>query len=369
MLETDVLVVGGGPAGLAAAIAARGRGLKSLVVDLDRPPIDKACGEGLMPEGLRLLDELGVKLDRDDAPEFRGIRFVAENQRAEGRFRERYGRGIRRTTLHQRMVERAAEAGVVLRWRQRVELGSNGSAVIGGEAVSCKWIVGADGYDSRVRKWAQIAVKSSRRRIGIRRHYRVKPWTDLVEVYWRDAGQAYVTPVGAEQVCVGLLGTMDNLRIPELPAIFPDLASKLGNAAPSTAPRGSVSSSIALKRVTRGKIALIGDASGTVDSITGDGLSLAFSQALALARAMERDDLSLYAAAHRRICRMPKFASRMLLLLNDHRGLRERAINALAAHGELFSQFLAVHSGVVPPTSLGLGSLAGFAWELVAPGV
>lgn len=369
MLDTDVLVVGGGPAGLAAGIAARGRGLKSIVVDLDRPPIDKACGEGLMPEGLRLLDELGVSLDRDDAPEFRGIRFISEDLRAEGSFCERFGRGIRRTTLHQRMVERAAEAGVVLRWRQRVELGSNASAAIDGEAVSCRWIVGADGFDSRVRKWAQIGVGSSRRRIGVRQHYRVTPWTDLVEVYWRDAGQAYVTPVGAGEICVALLGTRENLRIPVLSAVFPDLAKKLGDATPSTTPRGSVSSSIALNRVTRGRVALIGDASGTVDSITGDGLSLAFSQALALARAMECDDLSLYAAAHRRICRMPKFASRMLLLLNDHRRLRDRAIKALASHGELFSQFLAVHSGMVPPTSLGLGNLAGFAWEIVAPGV
>ena len=49
---TDVFVIGGGPAGLAAAIAARGRGFRVLVADGAQPPIDKACGEGLLPTGV-----------------------------------------------------------------------------------------------------------------------------------------------------------------------------------------------------------------------------------------------------------------------------------------------------------------------------
>ena len=50
--STDVFVIGGGPAGLAAAIAARRRGLDVTVADCSVPPIDKACGEGIMPDGL-----------------------------------------------------------------------------------------------------------------------------------------------------------------------------------------------------------------------------------------------------------------------------------------------------------------------------
>ena len=58
--ETDVFVVGGGPAGLAAAIAARQRGFEVVVADSAQPPIDKACGEGLMPDGVAALARLGV---------------------------------------------------------------------------------------------------------------------------------------------------------------------------------------------------------------------------------------------------------------------------------------------------------------------
>jgi len=60
--KTDVVVVGGGPAGLAAAIAARLQGLRVVVLEAAHPPIDKVCGEGIMPEALAALRRLGVHL-------------------------------------------------------------------------------------------------------------------------------------------------------------------------------------------------------------------------------------------------------------------------------------------------------------------
>jgi flavin-dependent dehydrogenase len=60
-----VFVIGGGPAGLAAAIAARQRGFAVAVADGLEPPVDKACGEGLMPDTLRVLRELGWMPRRD----------------------------------------------------------------------------------------------------------------------------------------------------------------------------------------------------------------------------------------------------------------------------------------------------------------
>ena len=75
---TEVFVIGGGPAGLAAAIAARQRGLDVIVADGNKPPIDKACGEGLMPESVEALRRLGVELETGDGISFSGIRFVDE---------------------------------------------------------------------------------------------------------------------------------------------------------------------------------------------------------------------------------------------------------------------------------------------------
>ena len=72
MNSTDVFVIGGGPAGLAAAIAARQKGLRVIVADGAEPPIDKACGEGLMPDGLAALGHLGIQLPFEEAHPFAG---------------------------------------------------------------------------------------------------------------------------------------------------------------------------------------------------------------------------------------------------------------------------------------------------------
>src|SRR5688572_15282569 len=57
----DVAVVGGGPAGLAVAIETARRGLNVAVFERQEGPVDKACGEGVMPPGVRALDALGVR--------------------------------------------------------------------------------------------------------------------------------------------------------------------------------------------------------------------------------------------------------------------------------------------------------------------
>ncbi len=117
---TDLLVVGGGPAGLATAIRARLAGLTATVIDRSRPPIDKACGEGLMPDAVARLREIGVELRGFS---FRGIRYVDGDLVAEGHFPGSGGLGVRRTELHATLVRRAEEVGV---GRSRSPLGGEG---------------------------------------------------------------------------------------------------------------------------------------------------------------------------------------------------------------------------------------------------
>ena len=70
----EVVIVGGGPVGLATAIGLRTEGFDVLVVDRARPPIDKACGEGLMPDGVEELRRLGIRLAEIEHEPLRGIR-------------------------------------------------------------------------------------------------------------------------------------------------------------------------------------------------------------------------------------------------------------------------------------------------------
>src|SRR5437660_222575 len=120
---TGVLVIGGGPAGLAVAIAARMKGFTVTVADGAKPPIDKACGEGLMPGTMAALRQLGVTICPDDGRVFRGVRFVDAATSVEANFSHARGFGVRRTVLNQKMVQRAQECGVTLLWNTPVEIG------------------------------------------------------------------------------------------------------------------------------------------------------------------------------------------------------------------------------------------------------
>jgi 2-polyprenyl-6-methoxyphenol hydroxylase-like FAD-dependent oxidoreductase len=214
--HTDVFVIGGGPAGLAAALAARQRGFEVVVADRDQPPIDKACGEGLMPDGLAALRRIGVGLGREHGASFRGIRFLDNELEAEAAFphHENCGLGIRRSLLHRILVERAEDAGVVTCWQSQVQAIDPSGVRIDGRTVLCRWIIGADGFHSRVRQWSGLLpVWSGARRIGLRQHFRREPWTDFVEVYWHSHCQAYVTPVGPDEVCIAMIGR-DSVTMP-----------------------------------------------------------------------------------------------------------------------------------------------------------
>src|ERR1700745_3746488 len=120
IFDTDVFVVGGGPAGLAAAVAARQHGLRVMVADRAQPPIDKACGEGLMPDSLEVLSRLGVSLRECETGSFYGIRFVGPECSAAATFPQGRGLGIRRVLLHELFVKRAQDRGVEMIWGARV---------------------------------------------------------------------------------------------------------------------------------------------------------------------------------------------------------------------------------------------------------
>lgn len=342
----DAVVVGGGPAGLAAAIALRQRGLSCLVADAMVPPIDKACGEGLMPDALESLARLGVRIEPADGAIFRGIRFQNEEQRVEADFPQGIGVGVRRRHLHMRMVERAEEMGIALHWGTTAEMRPGRPLALNGEAVKARWTIGADGQSSRFRNWAGLAnIRSESTRYGFRQHYRIAPWSEMVEVHWGGFGQVYVTPVAADEVCVAFVSRNARVRLGDALPTFPFLQSKLRSAQATSRERGCVTTTRTFERLYRGQHVLLGDASGSADAITGEGLAISFRQSLALADAIASDDLSAYATAHRNIARLPQAMARTMLLMDRFPLLQERAMRVLAAEPQEFAHMLALHVG------------------------
>jgi flavin-dependent dehydrogenase len=336
VMAPDVFVVGGGPAGLAVAIAARRRGLSVVVADGNRPPIDKACGEGLMPDSRRHAERLGIHLPASMGFEFRGIRFHGAGRSVESNFPDGHGIGIRRPVLHAALISAAESAGVELRWQAPISDFQN---------ISAEWIVGADGYFSRVRAWAGLNdCIANDRRFAYRRHFAIAPWTDCMEIHWADGCQMYVTPIGGDEICLALISRTPELRIEEaLERHFPELRDRLSGAPTTSRERGSVTACMRLRSVARGNIALIGDASGSVDAITGEGICLSFRQAEVLADAMVRGDLERYDRAHPRLALRPHLMAKTMLLLDRGPALREWIMSALTAQPWIFRSLLAVH--------------------------
>jgi hypothetical protein len=327
--DADLLIVGGGPAGLASAINARQQGLSVIVAEPRDTPIDKACGEGLMPGGLAALASLGV--DPAGMP-LRGIAYLSEHRRAEAPFRCGPGRGVRRTTLHAALASRAKEQDT--EWiSTRITSVDQDAHGVTAAGIRAKWLIAADGLHSSVRRAVGInAVPGTPRRYGVRWHYQVPAWSEFVEVHWSRWGEAYVTPVEPDLVGVAILSR----ERPEL-AWFPRLAHHLQGASRGRA-RGCGPMRQVVSRRVAGRVLLVGDAAGYEDALTGEGVSLAVKLAAAAVSAIADDLPSSYESAWHRITRDYRLLTRGLVLTTVSPAARRAIVPACTLLPAVFKQ-------------------------------
>jgi flavin-dependent dehydrogenase len=339
----DVLVAGGGPVGLYAAIEAARAGLDVAVLEARPGVLDKACGEGLMPAAVAALDRAGVSIARSRP--FVGIRYVEGARSASGPFASGPGLGIRRTELHRALLERAQALGIpVIAHRvHEIRQDEDGVCVDGHEA---RYLLAADGLRSGVRRrlGLQAPPRHRSRRYGLTQHFRVAPWTDHVEVHWHELGEAYVTPVSDDEVGVAFLfdertRSRREASVPPMLSRFPALAARLAGAPVCSTPHGAGPFEQRSRRVALGRVLLVGDAAGYLDPITGEGLRLGFLGAVAAVEAVGSGRVDEYAAAWRRLVRGYWWSTSALLALRRSR-LAPLMLPVLEAVPSLFGAIL-----------------------------
>ena len=193
----DVLVVGGGPAGLATALYAARAGLEAVVVEQRPGPVDKACGEGLMPGAVRALEELVGPLTGFP---LQGIRYLDDGSRcAEATVQPRPGAG----DAPYRPARRAGEGRRATRassWSRDASASVTPGRVRGAGRRRPGPLPGGrrrPALRHPARRWGSPAPAPGRRATGCGGTSRCRPGRDLVEVTWSRRSEAYVTPVGA----------------------------------------------------------------------------------------------------------------------------------------------------------------------------
>lgn len=375
--EVDALIVGGGPAGLAAAIVLARAGVHTMLCEKGSFPVDKACGEGVMPTGWSHLQQLGAApfLDEHNCTPIAGIRYVSPSGRvAAAPFAEGPGRGIRRAALSTALWQ-AARSLPALRIEQQTPAEPlarvDGGVLVraGQRRVRARLLLGADGRHSRVRRWADLdGPPAQRQRWGVRRHFHLSPWHDTVDVHWSDEGvEAYVTPCGDAQVNVALL--WDKARchrvrggdrlFPSLLAAFPRLHARLQGASPLSAVRATGPLEQPASRTVGDNVLLLGDAAGYLDAITGEGISLALAAALSLeetvipllrqGRAPLTSALTAYERRHQALYRPYERLTGLVLLLSRFPRLAQWAVRALEREPAAFQRLLSANMGLASP--------------------
>lgn len=377
---TDVVVVGGGPAGLCAAIALARRGASVLVCERSHEPERKPCGEGLLPSAVTALLALGLRREELFAAgrALDGLRYVSpRGVTAETDLVEGAGLGLPRPELlrllHELLTRTAGVQYVKAEARLTTVRGAR-HVRVGQELLSPRLIVGADGLGSSIRRDADLPFQLARgRRFGAREHFRIEPWSRRVEVHFGASAEAYVTPVADDLLNVAVLwspGPARNRRgVPDVQRLFPALARRLAAAQRHGPLRGAGPFRVHVPRPAAEGLVLVGDAAGYLDPITGEGVGLAATHALLLARTLSdvfqrrgpavitAAQLRPYLRAAEQSERDHRQLTRFVLLARRSPWLLERIIQTLAAEPRLLQHLCSANQGRCSPLSLPLGPL------------
>lgn len=388
----DVVIVGAGPAGSTTALRLARAGFSVALVDARRFPRFKACGEFMSPEVLPMLDELGLRaeLEAHGVREVRGMVLHGHGKRVSGRFVDvgrahapfDYGWAVRREVFDEVLLRAAQRAGARVYEGWRVEellRGADGEVVgvlahqPGGAPIRlrARWTIGADGTRSAVATALGVRKESSwLRKLALTTRYEGVDWGDLAEVHFLEHGFFACAPIDGGAVSLNLVldraeYERERLGRDELLETWlartPQLGERLARGRRIDPVRGTGSMAMTTSAQVQDGVALVGDAAGYVDPVTGEGIFFAIKGAQMLASALEpalhdyRTDagsLASYLAGRKREIAPRAAVSTLLQRGLRHPRLVSAAFRLLAGRPRLVDTIVSVAGDYVPTREL-----------------
>ena len=349
--KTRIAIVGGGPVGLFLAIKIKRRGFEVDLYEKGDWPIDKVCGQGILPKGKKLLESIGIQFRNEMSQSFEGIEYIDEELKVKGLLNP-HAIGVKRKVLSNQLYQIAKESGVNLypghkidgavfiRRDQKVEI------TVGQNTIKYDFLFACDGINSTIRKVLNLdQVREKNLRFGARFHADIAPSSKFVQVYWKDSAEAYITPISQTQVEVAFLWydqktfKKSNLY-GQLKNMFPELKKYFDCSLGDFKGHGPFKKYS--KKLKHHNVFFVGDAYFFLDGITGEGLSIGIRSADILAVHFES-----FTWRHRFkvwfIYRKYSLLTHFALFMSRHPKVRKKVMNLLSRQKGLFDKLLIVN--------------------------
>ena len=284
---SDVLIAGGGLAGLSLGILLAEKGHTVKVFEKSEYPRQKVCGEFLAEESLPLLQHFGIDVKKENYPQINKFRVTTDkNYQAECRLKQ-YGTGISRLTLDHRLAQIAIDRGVEIFTKVNVtktgkEKGryflstKNGRKHFGKILVDCRGRMAPQPKKS-------LSVNSY---VGVKYHVKLDDFpADLIEMHRFSNGYCGISRVDGDKYCLCYLTKADALKPfkgdfdafeSKIPAQNKFLAERLANATKTDPPVTTSNMEFGKRSTVIDGVLYAGDAGGFIPPVTGNGMSLAF---------------------------------------------------------------------------------------------
>ncbi|MEU7902693.1 geranylgeranyl reductase family protein [Actinoplanes sp. NPDC049118] len=340
----DVAVVGAGPAGAAAALAARRAGASVLLLDRAAFPRDKACGDGIAADAVDVLTDLGVIGVTDGYPPVADLRLIAPGGTEVARPLPRPAHTVPRRVFDARLVQAAVAQGAQLRRHAVRKICEDAGGVTLDDGIRALVVIGADGAGSVVRRALGHPVNpDGHLAIAIRGYAPAVGTEQLIRTTSaRWPAYAWSFPIGDGTANVGYGET---LRGTPLTKAY--LMARLGELLPGTEPTGLRAHHLPLSThrppPTRGRVLLAGDALSLINPFTGEGIFYAvLSGALAgaAAAAGPHGAAERYGAALRRRLGRHLRHSGLVARLTRRPGVVDAAVRAARRDGAVFDRMV-----------------------------